>query len=47
VVEEVAGVDKLPGLFRDGFGDGRVVVTEGADTDAAEQVEVLVAVLSS
>ena len=45
VVEEVAGVQQRLRLRGDGGGDGRVVVAERADADAAEQVEVVVAVL--
>jgi hypothetical protein len=45
VVEKIAGVDELLRLRRNGGRDRRVVVAEGADADAAEQIEIIVAVL--
>jgi hypothetical protein len=45
VVEEVAGVQQRLRLRGDGGGDRWVVVAKGRDADAAEEVEVVVAML--
>ena len=42
---EVRGVDERAALAGDGFNNDRVIVAEGVDADAAEQVEVLRTVL--
>ena len=45
VEEEVRGVEEALRSVRDGFFDGGMGVAEGGDADAAEQIEVVVAVL--